>query len=203
MSSWMFDEERRAFAKLVLLELFDQALCDHNRLGEASLSDHEQGGRPSGRPPAGDRILNPWGEPSIPDTTGSSSRERLRESFVLLNKDVEGEITAAEERRLAEIAESFGDPELAYPWWERAAASGDEDAKDYLEILKEDMGMCGDGAAEVRLSGFQLTVSHVRTLQHLCGGEPRVAEKELRDLFREIEQFLSNPDQVADGGRRI
>ncbi|WP_405593898.1 hypothetical protein OG741_37505 [Streptomyces sp. NBC_01410] len=211
MSSWMFDEEREAFARLVLLELFDQAMCEETGLGEVSDLLIHQGGRPSGRPPAGACLV--WDERPfrVRDLIGDliangRQRERLLELVKLINKETKSPITSAEARRVAEIAEAIGDLKVAYRWWCRAAASGDEDARDYLEILKEDLGVVSDvpdeAIKERRLFREQFMLRQVRVLRSLCSRE-RVAEKELNDLFGEIEQFLSNPDQVADGGRRI
>ncbi|MGW1395660.1 hypothetical protein ACWD6Q_28815 [Streptomyces nigra] len=132
-------------------------------------------------------------------------RNRLFELFRLLNKDSKNQLEPAEERRIAEIAEAFGDLKAAYGWWRRAAASGDEDAKDYVEILEEELGVSDfpDDAAKSRmLFREHFAAPQVRLLRHFCSRE-RIAEAELNDLFTEIEQFLSNPDQVADGGRRI
>ncbi|MFF3367188.1 hypothetical protein [Streptomyces misionensis] len=206
MSSWMFDEEREAFGRLVLLELFDQALREENRLGEVSLLTLNQGGRPSGRPPAGACLVTVENPLRVRDLLRDRrQRDRLCELFKLLNKDTKNQLEPAEERRVAEIAEAFGDLKAAYGWWRRAAASGDEDAKDYVEILEEELGVSDipdDAATSRRLFREHFTVPQVRLLRRFCSRE-QIAETELDDLFGEIEQFLSNPDQVADGGRRI
>lgn len=206
MSSWMFDEERVAFGRLVLLELFDQALREENRLGEVSRLTLNQGGRPSGRPPAGACLVTVGNPLRVRDLLRDRrQRGRLCELFKLLNKDTKNQLEPAEERRVAEIAEAFGDLKAAYGWWRRAAASGDEDAKDYVEILEEELGVSDvpdDAATSRRLFREHFTVPQVRLLRRLCSRE-QIAEAELNDLFGEIEQFLSNPDQVADGGRRI
>jgi len=206
MSSWMFDEEREAFGRLVLLELFDQALREENRLGEVSLLTLNQGGRPSGRPPAGACLVTVENPLRVRDLLRDRrQRDRLCELFKLLNKDTKNQLEPAEERRVAEIAEAFGDLKAAYGWWRRAAASGDEDAKDYVEILEEELGVSDipdDAVTSRRLFREHFTVPQVRLLRRFCSRE-QIAETELDDLFGEIEQFLSNPDQVADGGRRI
>ncbi|MFJ5726048.1 hypothetical protein [Streptomyces sp. NPDC093149] len=206
MSSWMFDEEREAFGRLVLLELFDQALHEENRLGEVSDLTLNLGGRPSCRPPAGACLVTVEDPFRVRDLLRDRrQRNRLYELFKLLNKDTKGQLKPAEERRVAEIAEAFGDLKAAYGWWRRAAASGDEDAKDYVEILEEELGVSDapdDAAVSRRLFREQFTVPQVRLMRRFCSRE-RIAEDELNDLFGEIEQFLSNPDQVADGGRRI
>jgi hypothetical protein len=206
MSSWMFDEEREAFGRLVLLELLDQALREESRMGEVSDLTLNLGGRPSGRPPAGAclaTVENPHRVRNL--LRDPRQRNRLRELFKLLNKDTKSQLEPAEERRVAEIAEAFGDLKAAYGWWQRAAASGDEDAKDYVEILEEELGVSDapdDTTTSSRLFFVQFTVPQVRLLRRFCNRE-QIAESELNDLFEEIEQFLSNPDQVADGGRRI
>lgn len=207
MSSWMFHEEREAFGRLVLLELFDQALREENRLGEDSVLTLNQGGRPSGRPPAGACLVtveNPLRTRDL--LRDRRQRRRLFELFRLLNKDTKNQLEPAEERRVAEIAEAFGDLKAAYGWWRRAAASGDEDAQDYVEILEEELGVSDipdDAATSRKLFREQFAAPQVRLLRRFCSDE-QIAESELTDLFREIEQFLSNPGQVADhGGRRI
>lgn len=206
MSSWMFDEEREAFARLVLLELFDQALCEETRLGQVSDLLVNQGGRPSGRPPAGACLATEEHAIHVRDLIlNRRHRDRLVELLKLFNKDLKDEIVPAEIRRVAEIIESFGDLRGSYRWWQRAAISGDEDAKDYLEILEEDLEVSDvpDEEGKSRtLFREQFTLRQVTTLRRLYSREC-VSEKELNDLFGEIEQFLSNPDQVADGGRRI
>ncbi|MEV5100052.1 hypothetical protein ACFC5H_35140 [Streptomyces rochei] len=206
MSSWMFHEEREAFGRLVLLELFDQALREVDRLGEDSVLTLNQGGRPSGRPPAGACLATVENPLRVRDLLRDRrQRNRLRELFKLLNKDINNQLEPAEERRVAEIAEAFGDLKAAYGWWRRAAASGDEDAQDYVEILEEELGVSDvpdDAATSRRLFREQFTAPQVRLLRRFCSHE-RIAESELNDLFGEIDQFLSNPDQVADGGRRI
>lgn len=206
MSSWMFDEEREAFGRLVLLELFDQALREENRLGEVSYLTLNQEGRPSGRPPAGACLVTVENPLRVRDLLRDRrQRDRLCELFKLLNKDTKNQLEPAQERRVAEIAEAFGDLKAAHGWWRRAAASGDEDAKDYVEILEEELGVSevpDDAATSRRLFREHFTVPQVRLLRRFCSRE-QIAEAELNDLFGEIEQFLSNPDQVADGGRRI
>ncbi|MEV0780798.1 hypothetical protein ACIBLA_25915 [Streptomyces sp. NPDC050433] len=206
MSSWMFDEEREAFGRLVLLELLDQALREENRLGEVSYLTLNQEGRPSGRPPAGACLVTVENPLRVRDLLRDRrQRDRLCELFKLLNKETKNQLEPAEERRVAEIAEAFGDLKAAYGWWRRAAASGDEDAKDYVEILEEELGVSDvpdDAATSRRLFREHFTVPQVRLLRRFCSRE-QIAEAELNDLFGEIEQFLSNPDQVADGGRRI
>ncbi|MEW2553656.1 hypothetical protein AB0957_18215 [Streptomyces zhihengii] len=207
MNSWMFDEEREALGRLVLLELFDQALCEESRLGEVSVLILKQWGRPSGRPPAGACLVTDGGSPlRVRDLLRDRrQRTRLCELLSLLNKDAKGPLEPSEERRVAEIAEAFGDLKAAYGWWRRAAASGDEDAKDYVEILEEELGVSDapdDAAKSRRLFREHFTVPPIQVLRRFCSRE-KIAESELNDLFGEIEQFLSNPDQVADGGRRI
>lgn len=51
--------------------------------------------------------------------------------------------TPAQKRRIAELYELFGDNETAYVWWGYAAASGDRDAIDMLELLTEQRQLRG------------------------------------------------------------
>lgn len=44
--------------------------------------------------------------------------------------------TPAQLRRIAEVAAIVHDDAAARPWWERAAAAGDEDAQGHLEELR-------------------------------------------------------------------
>jgi hypothetical protein len=43
----------------------------------------------------------------------------------------------AQKRRIAELYELFDDDETAYVWWGYAAAAGDRDAIDMVELLTE------------------------------------------------------------------
>jgi hypothetical protein len=58
-----------------------------------------------------------------------------RELATLLGLD---EPDGAQLRRIAEVAESLYDVSESRPWWEKAAAAGDRDAVDYLQILDEE-----------------------------------------------------------------
>ncbi|MFC9595722.1 hypothetical protein ACFTUC_38745 [Streptomyces sp. NPDC056944] len=196
MSSWFSSEERDALARLVLLELFQQALCDDHRLGEMS---DRVGGRPSGRPPAG--AANRLIRTSFPTSTLNHFREL---AGLLKRSDDEG-LSAAEQRRVAELWELLNEQSYANYWWERAADSGDEDAKDYLEILKaENKFGPGERAASVndRLANC-MTALNISRFERSSTGDPLVTKRDIERLFAEIEKFLINPDQVADGGRRI
>jgi hypothetical protein len=42
--------------------------------------------------------------------------------------------------RIAELTEFVDGIDTARQWWEKAAAAGDEDARDYLEVLGEEFG---------------------------------------------------------------
>ncbi|GAA0925082.1 hypothetical protein [Streptomyces thermoalcalitolerans] len=202
MNSQTPPERWSALAALVLLELFDQALHGERRLGE--VSDHTAGGRPEGRPPAGvlNRALAFW------EKKNEIPLQAFEELSSLVRKWQKSALTPSDERRVAELLEVMNLPDAARIWWEKAAKSGDEDAKDYLEVLHEE-----------QKHFKQVTLLHARiaALRHkIC--EPREPEEsqenywreevgkhltksELSRFFAEIEQFLANPDQVADGGR--
>lgn len=47
------------------------------------------------------------------------------------------EPTPEQKRRVAELYELLGDNETAYVWWGWAAAAGDQDAIDMVELLTE------------------------------------------------------------------
>ncbi|AZK97615.1 MULTISPECIES: hypothetical protein [Streptomyces] len=196
MSIWFSLRERDALARLVLLELFQQALCDDRRLGE--LSDRA-GGRPSGRPPAGEAYL------LIQDSFPTSTFNHFRELAELLKRSDDEGVCAAEQRRAAELWELLNEQSYANYWWQRAADSGDEDAKDYLEILKaENKFSSGAGlvSTEERLADCVKALNSQR-LGLSRGDLPQVTKRDVEMMFAEIEKILTNPDQVADGGRRI
>ncbi|MEV5605720.1 hypothetical protein AB0L33_30220 [Streptomyces sp. NPDC052299] len=196
MSSWFSSEERDALARLVLLELFQQALCDDHLLGEMS---DRVGGRPSGRPPAG--AENRLTGTSFPTSTLNHFREL---AGLLKRSDDEG-LSASEQRRVAELWELLNEQSYANYWWQMAADSGDEDAKDYLEILKAEKKF-GPGervaSASDRISHY-VTALNISRLECSSAGHPQVTKTDIERLLSEIEKFLANPDQVADGGRRI
>ncbi|WP_330321283.1 hypothetical protein OG927_35785 (plasmid) [Streptomyces clavifer] len=81
--------------------------------------------------------------------------------------------------------------------------SGDEDAKCYLEILDEELEVRDYPGEDIPLD-VQKSIAHLmsNSLMHFCIRE-RETGNDLKDAFEEIEKFLANPDQVADGGRRI
>ncbi|MEV6201520.1 hypothetical protein AB0M64_16325 [Streptomyces sp. NPDC051771] len=196
MSDWFSLGERDALARLVLLELFQQALCDDRRLGEVS---DRVGGRPSGRPPAGEayRLLH--------ESFPMSTLNHFRELADLLKRSDDGGICAAEQRRAAELWELLNEQSYANYWWQRAADSGDEDAKDYLEILKEENTFRPEErhvSTDDRLADCVKALNlHRRELSR--SDRPLVTKRDIERMFAEIEKILTNPDQVADGGRRI
>ncbi|WP_330319449.1 hypothetical protein OG927_33610 (plasmid) [Streptomyces clavifer] len=203
MSSWKFGKEQEKFARLVLLDLIDQALCKEAVSGEVSDLPGNQGGWPSGRPPAGACPLDDSETLQITQLLDRRQLKRLVELDALLERDAKDEISSAELRRVAEIVESLGDDKGAYLWWKRAAVSGDEDAKCYLEILDEELEVRDYPGEDIPLD-VQKSIAHLmsNSLMHFCIRE-RETGNDLKDAFEEIEKFLANPDQVADGGRRI
>lgn len=204
MSSWLVPEEREALVRLVLLELFKQAMDDGHVLGEVS---NQGGGRPAGRPPAGgrpgmDALLGVYLEP------GARSVRYHPELVALLRRDVKDDLDSAEKRRLAELVEMIFGERVAFSWWEKAAESGDEDAIEYLEVLREELG----GDRDIR------DVEAARSIALLKDVLSKHLRAKVRDRRQEIEQILGEAadaeqligevedfliGQVPDGGRRI
>lgn len=199
MISQMPPERRDVLATLVLLELFNQALRGERRLGE--VLDHAEGGRPSGRPPAGvpKSAVACWVK-----TRNRIPCQALEEFSLLVHKCRESALTSSDERRVAELLEVMSFPDVARLWWEKAAMSGDEDARDYLEVLREEQ-MHFEQLAEVRarIAALRCQIRELEESREGFRGKlgKHFRESELDRFFAEIEQFLANPDQVADGGR--
>ncbi|MFF0561928.1 hypothetical protein [Streptomyces sp. NPDC004266] len=213
MSSWMIPEGRNALVRLVLLELFEQVMDDS--YGTRAVPPQE-GGRPSCRPPAG-------GHGAIT----RKQRNLLSELACLLRRNRQGTpLRPAEQRRVAELFELFEAQTLAVLWWKKAAESGDEDAKAYLEVLGEEKDLLNfqcdarkqDPLAELSSALKEVLemlervetprsldlVCRVREISHCVvesGVPDRVDKKELDRLIREVEEHLAN--QVANGGRLI
>lgn len=122
MNSQTPPERWSALAALVLLELFDQALHGERRLGE--VSDHTAG--------VLNRALAFW------EKKNEIPLQAFEELSSLVRKWQKSALTPSDERRVAELLEVMNLPDAARIWWEKAAKSGDEDAKDYLEVLHEE-----------------------------------------------------------------
>ncbi|MFE2246662.1 hypothetical protein [Streptomyces lavendulae] len=176
-------EQRDELVRLVLLELWKQA--DDRGLGEISAPG--QGGRPSGRPPAGGSAEK------------SLKLKALTELIATLNALTVSSSSCPEDlRRVAELFELLGDQPLANRWWKKAALAGDEDARDYLDVLEEE-------ALEIEHARPVLPVGDLRRNldSRLRGLRRTLRESEIDRLMKEVERFLESPDQVVDGGRRL
>ncbi|MFJ4321160.1 hypothetical protein ACIP46_38675 [Streptomyces lavendulae] len=177
-------EQRDELVRLVLLELFKQA--DDRGLGAVQAPG--QGGRPSGRPPAGAGVTSPL------------ERKAVTELLEILKSVENSSGRYSEElRRGAELFELLGNQALANHWWKRAALAGDEDAMDYLEILKEEAG----GLEVQFLPRRRLLADSVRFRRRLERYRGALQGTEIDLLMEEIEEYLASPDQVVDGGRRL
>ncbi|MBT1187827.1 hypothetical protein HET69_28535 [Streptomyces sp. CJ_13] len=216
MSSWS-GPERDVLVRLVLLELFEQAM--DRDLGEVS---DQEGGRPSGRPPAGVQLGGrPSGRPPAGGQAGTSYQTDARikvlyELTLLLERDEAEGLSGAEQRRVAELIEFFDKPDVAFGWWEKAAASGDEDAKDYLEILREEMELEGMSSVSVQshrhyssalfvmrdeIAARNVSSEALHRLSGMFEKAACVTSEDLNQMIRDLEEYLAR--QVTNGGRLI
>lgn len=196
----------RLLAGWVLLVRSEQALSKGSRTPEDSVQ--AEGGQLAGWPPA------PAPCPDTDEETAAKS-----ELVLLLARECEQKSTPQETRRIAELLEYLDRPEDAVSWWQWAAARGDEDAQDYLDILHADMQEAEDVPA-----GFPASPPHGRDnaamlawkaaglaagsetftavqLALSAAASPDVSE-EAKRLVKEIEEYLQHPDRMTDGRRR-
>ncbi|MFD8731624.1 MULTISPECIES: hypothetical protein [unclassified Streptomyces] len=209
MNFWDEVDEQSAIRLLavwVLLERSEQALSKSPRTPEDS--EQAEGGQLAGWPPA------PAPRPDTPE-----NNQAKRELIVLLVREYKKNATAPETRRIAELLEYLDRPEEAFPWWERAAGRGDEDAKDYLEILRAEMQEKGKHPAGLSESLQRDGESASSFVWRACSKSPgsdaitavRVAlnaasstdvSEEAKNLVRDIEMYMRHPDRMTDGRRR-
>ncbi|MER7794696.1 hypothetical protein [Streptomyces sp. NPDC097640] len=209
MSTWDRENEQSAIRLLAvwaLLERSEQALSKSSRTPEDSVQ--AEGGQLAGWPPA------PAPCPDDPEHT-----EAKGELVLLLARECAHKATAEETRRIAELLEYLDRDEEALRWWKWAAERGDEDARDYLEMLhterqehdsppKNDSPMpsqlgtnpalfvceaSGTSAGTHTFAAVQLALS--------AAANPELSE-EVKQLVREIEEYLQHPDRMTDGRRR-
>ncbi|WP_159042494.1 MULTISPECIES: hypothetical protein [unclassified Streptomyces] len=194
-------EVRDTLVRLVLLELCKQA--DDGVPGENSAP--RQGGRPSGRPPAGGSGV-----------FTSTEIRALDELSVLISRTVSGAqsealfeaLNPAEMRRCAELFELLEHEELSYHWWSKAALAGDQDAKEYLEVLIEEreevVEVCAENLSFPRsFEALKNVALYAVGRKGESGTCNHISSKDVDRLVQEIEENLKNPGQVVDGGRGI
>ncbi|MEU8717926.1 hypothetical protein [Streptomyces sp. NPDC048663] len=196
----------RLIAGWVLLVRSEQVLSKGSRTPEDSVQ--AEGGQLAGWPPA------PAPCPDTDEETAAKS-----ELVLLLARECEQKSTPQETRRIAELLEYLDRPEDAVSWWQRAAARGDEDAQDYLDILHTGMQEAenvpaafpaspphaGENAAtlawkDAGMPGGSDTLAAVQ-LALSAAASPDVSE-EAKRLVKEIEEYLQHPDRMTDGRRR-
>ncbi|WP_164492501.1 hypothetical protein [Streptomyces sp. CNQ-509] len=207
MSTWDKESELSAIRLLavwVLLERSEQALSKSPRTPEDSAQ--AEGGQLAGWPPAP--------APS-PDTGDEDTKDEL---VLLLARERAHESTAQETRRIAELLEYLNQDEEALRWWKRAAERGDEDARDYLEILhaerqeQENPPVDSSTPLELRESAAlyvwkasaTTAGSHTFAAVQLAvsaAADPELSE-DAKQLVREVEEYSRHPDRMTDGRRR-
>jgi hypothetical protein len=218
-----FYRELRRFAVLLLTDRAHQALNASRRM--AGDSAQAEGGQLTGWPPA------PAQRCRLAQTVNTSSMSEKETALYtlasLLLREAKNAATPAETREIAELWEFLDCGEDAVLWWEKAAARGDEDAKDYLEVLQsESMGMVSDPQASLCADhppqprglhdslvialhmGSSCTLSaYSRSRHHHPPAEPTWDVSEdlrpaVKRMVEEIEAFLAHPDQMTDGRTR-
>ncbi|MEU1660936.1 hypothetical protein ABZ527_33235 [Streptomyces griseofuscus] len=208
MSTWDKENEQSAIRLLAvwaLLERSEQALSKSSRTPEDSAQ--AEGGQLTGWPPA---------PAPCPDDRGQT--EARGELVLLLARECAHKTTAQETRRIAELLEYLDRDEQALRWWKWAAERGDEDSRDYLELLHTERQEQENSSAESpatsalensaalyvwKTSGTN-TGSHTFAAVQLAlsaANNPELSE-DAKQLVREIEEYLQHPDRMTDGRRR-
>ncbi|MGP4004620.1 hypothetical protein [Streptomyces sp. 8N706] len=202
------DGQHRILAVLILLDRLYQVLKGFGRTAEVS---NQVGGRPSGRPPAGGECPDGTsGAGDSQDTPFARGGPAVEELALLLCRWKASTSTGRTARRIAELWEYLDEVGSAYRWWQVAAAMGDSDAQEYLEVLHGEVQHGTDWLAVVNIAdvGPPCSWSEWTCLsdaaRSACGGlvAPAVEEAEVRQMVRQIEDYLTHPDQVANGGRQ-
>lgn len=228
MSVWDRRDDRsaiRLFAVLLLLDRADQALSSTSRM--AGNSPQAEGGRPAGRPPAPVPCPRPAARAKDEDLSphAAGNGNPVHELAFLLKREIRAEYAGADMRRIAELLELLELGERARRWWKKAALMGDEDARNYLEILEteEEAEAAGRGTGLRSSTADPSAGSRLRAdwASLLSAGPgpftdrppvpvaPRPVVREGREsspedtqgLMREIEEYLPRLDQAVDGGR--
>ena len=217
-----FYQEVRRFAVLLLTTRAHQALNASPRISGDSAQ--AEGGQLTGWPPAPADYCRSLSVLGHPGTAFPRSETALHTLASLLLKEARNVASPAETREIAELLELLDFDEEAVPWWGRAAARGDEDAQDYLEILLQERTQtantqCG-ATRESGRKDFDAFIDSARTVTSFCApltsGRPRPSPtpseqewdtpRQLRLLvdhtIQEIEKFLAHPDQMTDGRTR-
>ncbi|MGW5346052.1 hypothetical protein [Streptomyces sp. NPDC004050] len=195
----------RLLAVWLLLERSEQALSKSPRTAGDSAS--VEGGQLAGWPPA---------PHPCPESRQQSTP--LRELAVLLVREFNGKADASDTRRIAELLEFHGKDDWAVSWWERAAAKGDADAQDYLEVLRDDAegthlllvnppetSRLSEDAAQFvwEASGMTAGTDTATAMQlALKAAACPHPGKDADRLVGEIEEYLRDPDRMTDGRRR-
>jgi len=209
MSIWHDTDEHSAIRLLavwLLLERSEQALS--KSLRTPADSAQAEGGQPVGWPPA------PAPCPDAPEHTDAK-----RELVLLLARECEQKATPQETRRIAELLEYLDRDEEALTWWQWAAERGDEDARDYLELLQSEAQERGhtvtglsassphpeeDTAQFFRKASGMTASSHtfaaVQLALHAATGPETNADAQR--LVQEIEDYLQHPDRMTDERHR-
>jgi hypothetical protein len=208
MSTWDKEHEQSAIRLLAvwaLLERSEQALSKSPRTPEDSAQ--AEGGQLAGWPPA-----------PAPCPDDREQTEAKGELVLLLARECAHKTTAQETRRIAELLEYLDRDEEALRWWQWAAERGDEDARDYLEMLhaerqeQENPSVDSPTPSELENSAAlyvwkasgTTAGSHTFAAVQLAlsaAANPELSE-DAKQLVREIEDYLQHPDRMTDGRRR-
>ncbi|MCH0573070.1 hypothetical protein I3F60_28145 [Streptomyces sp. MUM 136J] len=212
LSTWTQQPEERGAIRLLalwlLLEGFEQAVSKSPRIGEDSVQ--AEGGQLTGWPPPPAPCLQYLGN-------GNHRIGVMRDLHLLLKKEISDSATPQETRRVAEILEFLDREDEARNWWEKAALKGDEDARDYLQILdaerEEQVSACQKEEREAHVgeaftafvSSFACPTIGTRAAADRVSSALDKAGVELpqgtQSLAREIEEFLAHLDHMTGGPR--
>ncbi|MFJ2203551.1 hypothetical protein [Streptomyces violaceusniger] len=209
MSTWGKEHEQSAIRLLAvwtLLERSEQALSKSPRTPEDSAQ--AEGGQLVGWPPA-----------PAPCPDDRERTEAKGELVLLLARECAHKTTAQETRRIAEILEYLDRDDEALRWWQWAAERGDEDARDFLEMLHTERQEQENPSVESptpsrpedsaalyvwKSSGTNAgshTFAAVQLALSAAANNPELSE-DAKQLVREIEEYLQHPDRMTDGRRR-
>ncbi|MBL3671620.1 hypothetical protein JL475_38300 [Streptomyces sp. M2CJ-2] len=207
MSTWDKENRKntiRLLAVWALLERSEQALTRSSRTPEDSAQ--AEGGQLAGWPPA-----------PAPCPDDREHTEAKSELVLLLARECARKTTAQETRRIAELLEYLDRDAEALNWWQWAAERGDQDARDYLEMLhterqEQENSVADSPTSELEKSAALYVWKTSRTtagshtfaaiqLALSAAANPELSE-DAKQLVREIKEYLQHPDRMTDGRRR-
>ncbi|WP_409239347.1 hypothetical protein [Streptomyces sp. PA5.6] len=154
-------------------------------------------GRPGPSRPHGGRP----GRDSTPDRTPEMTPDQELRQFLLLDQ-----ITGAQARRGAELLELLDEEQVARNWWNLAAALGDADAIDYVELLQEEKALLTGEATQPQVPTTGSGAPNV-PVPVSAGAQPRQLDHMTsacaEELFAMAASVRSAPDDPSELALRL